>query len=89
MITPQLVFQSMSSAGKLVFLDEVESVSKEAERLKKDGVDIIIGLSHAGIVTDRIVAASVKDIDVIVGGHSHTLLYSGKYRTIYTLGNKA
>jgi 5'-nucleotidase len=41
-------------------------------------VDIIIALSHAGLDVDREVAAAVKDVDVIVGGHSHSFLYTGK-----------
>ncbi|XP_063227371.1 apyrase-like isoform X2 [Bacillus rossius redtenbacheri] len=66
-----------SKPEKLRFLDEVESVRQEAARLKAAGVDIIIGLSHAGITKDLEVAARVPDIDLIVGGHSHTLLYTG------------
>ena len=50
----------------------------EVEKLKSDGVNIIIGLSHSGYAKDKIVAAEVADIDIIVGGHSHTFLYSGK-----------
>nr|CAD7440908.1 unnamed protein product [Timema bartmani] len=67
----------LSSTEKLMFLDEVEAVRSESARLKSQGVDIIIALSHAGYGTDLVVAAEVPDIDVIVGGHSHTLLYTG------------
>ncbi|XP_066994562.2 apyrase [Anabrus simplex] len=67
----------ISSPEKLIFLDEIEAVKSEAANLKAQGVNIIIGLSHAGIEVDRDVAAEVPDIDVIVGGHSHTLLYTG------------
>nr|CAD7424035.1 unnamed protein product [Timema monikensis] len=67
----------LSSTEKLRFLDEVESVRSESARLKSQGVDIIVGLSHAGYGVDLVVAKQVPDIDVIVGGHSHTLLYTG------------
>lgn len=59
------------------FLDEVETVNDEAKRLKEMGVDIIIVLSHCGLDVDRTMAAKCPLIDVIVGGHSHTFLYSG------------
>jgi 5'-nucleotidase/UDP-sugar diphosphatase len=36
--------------------------------------DIVIVLSHIGYSADRRLAADVKGIDVIVGGHSHTKL---------------
>jgi 5'-nucleotidase len=70
--------QELSSTGKLKFLDEIETAMEEATKLKSQGVDIIIALSHAGLDVDREVAAAVSDIDVIVGGHSHSFLFSGK-----------
>jgi 5'-nucleotidase len=44
------------------------------DRLRRDGVDIIVALSHLGLARDKEIAAAVEGIDVIVGGHSHTLL---------------
>ncbi len=38
--------------------------------------DIVILLSHLGIDYDQLVASSVSGIDIIVGGHSHTVLES-------------
>lgn len=70
--------QTIAVTGRLKFLDEVETVNAEASRLKSHGVDIIIVLSHCGLDVDRIMAAKCPLIDVIVGGHSHTFLYTGK-----------
>ncbi|XP_076639053.1 apyrase [Colletes latitarsis] len=69
---------TISVTGKLKFLDEVKSVNDEALRLKSQGVDIIIVLSHCGLDVDRKMAAQCPLVDVIVGGHSHTFLYTGK-----------
>jgi len=52
-------------------------LKKEIKKLRDSGVNIIIGLGHSGIEVDKIIAKEVEDIDLIVGGHSHTLLYSG------------
>ncbi|XP_012139780.2 apyrase isoform X1 [Megachile rotundata] len=68
---------TIAVTGKLKFLDEVETVNAEARRLKSQGVHIIIVLSHCGLDVDRIMAAKCPLIDVIVGGHTHTFLYSG------------
>jgi 5'-nucleotidase len=68
---------SISNSGKVEFFDEVESLKKETKKLRDDGVNIIIGLGHSGIKKDQIIAREVEDIDIIVGGHSHTFLYSG------------
>jgi 5'-nucleotidase len=59
------------------FQDEVTTVRKEANKLRDAGVKVIIGLSHAGYGMDKKVAREVDNIDVIVGGHSHTFLYTG------------
>ncbi|XP_025156635.1 apyrase isoform X1 [Harpegnathos saltator] len=67
----------IASTEKLKFLDEVETVNAEAQRLKEKGIDIIIVLSHCGLDVDRVMAARCPLIDVIVGGHSHTFLYTG------------
>ncbi|XP_058838568.1 apyrase-like [Topomyia yanbarensis] len=68
------------STGKLVFEDEVETVKAEAEVLKQQGIDIILVLSHCGLDTDREIAAHAgPEIDIIIGGHSHTFLYTGEH----------
>lgn len=51
----------------------------EAAKLKKQGVDIIIVLSHCGLDVDyKIARYAGPDVDVIVGGHSHTFMYTGE-----------
>ncbi|KAK0166412.1 hypothetical protein PV328_004835 [Microctonus aethiopoides] len=68
----------IASTEKLIFLDEIETINLEAEKLKKEeNVEIIIVLSHCGLEVDRKIAAECPLVDVIVGGHSHTFLYSG------------
>jgi 5'-nucleotidase len=45
---------------------------------EKHGVNIIIVLSHCGLDVDREIAQyGGTDIDIIVGGHTHTFLFSG------------
>jgi 5'-nucleotidase/UDP-sugar diphosphatase len=55
----------------LRFLSPVETVEKYLREIRNK-VDVVIVLSHIGHVADRQLAATVKGIDVIVGGHSHT-----------------
>ena len=72
--------QTIAKTEKLKFGDELEALDAEAGRLKEEGVDIIVALSHAGLDVDLEVAKATKYADVIVGGHSHTLLYTGECR---------
>ena len=52
-------------------------------KITREEVDIIIGLTHLGLDEDsedtsEKIAQEVEGIDVIVDGHSHTILEEGK-----------
>ncbi|KAL5019670.1 hypothetical protein ScPMuIL_002562 [Solemya velum] len=69
---------SISSPGPGVrFQDEIQSVRTEVQKLQAEGISIIIVLGHGGYKLDKKMAHDVEGIDVIVGGHSHTFLYTG------------
>lgn len=51
--------------------------SEEAQALKNKGVNIIIALGHSGYDTDKEIAKNCALVDVVIGGHSNTFLYSG------------
>ncbi len=61
----------------LEFLPIIATANVAAEKLKKEeNVDAVIALTHigynpAGLVGDSILAANSRNIDVIIGGHSH------------------
>lgn len=40
--------------------------------------DLLIALTHIGIAKDRLLAASIPGIDLIIGGHSHDVLEQGE-----------
>jgi 5'-nucleotidase len=52
----------------------IEDVQKEADNLKKQGVNRIILLSHVGFGYDQRIAKETEGIDIILGGHSHNLV---------------
>ncbi len=65
----------------MVYTDPIAAANQEAEYLKKKGCDLIICLSHLGYefmdttkVCDKHLAAKTKNIDIILGGHTHTFL---------------
>jgi len=65
----------IASVGPNVeFTDVIDYVRGASEALDAAGVDKIILLSHIGYTIDQQVAAALPLVDVIVGGHSHTLL---------------
>ncbi|KAH8419720.1 hypothetical protein KR009_001534 [Drosophila setifemur] len=68
----------LANTGKLIFRNESDTIREEAALLKAQGCNIIIVVSHCGYDVDKEIAANAGDvIDVIVGSHSHTFLYTG------------
>jgi len=51
--------------------------SAEAQKLIEKGVNIIIALGHSGYKRDQEIAINCPDVDVVIGGHSHSFLYTG------------
>jgi len=41
----------------------------------RDSVDLMVMVSHLGLGDDKLLAEQVNGIDVILGGHSHTIMY--------------
>ncbi|GAL03484.1 5'-nucleotidase [Photobacterium aphoticum] len=62
------------NTGKVKFADMVKSAQATVDMLKAKGVNNVIALTHIGNAVDVDVASKVNGIDLIVGGHSHTLL---------------
>ncbi len=69
--------------GETKYLDPVQKANETADGLKKQGCDMIICLSHLGNqykestkVSDEVLAKETANIDLIIGGHTHTFLDS-------------
>ncbi len=72
---------------KLVFHDEITRVQEEVTKLTDEGINKIIALGHAGFEFDQQLAAAVEGVDIIVGGHTDTFLYTGKCNSTVTANN--
>ncbi|MBV6491196.1 MAG: Trifunctional nucleotide phosphoesterase protein YfkN [Fimbriimonadaceae bacterium] len=95
-VTPDL--PSISSPGPNVKLKPlVASVQEEIDQLAAKGIDKVIVLSHVGYSDEQQLARDLRGADMIVGGHSHSLLGSfegfdlpkplGPYPTVVTHSN--
>ena len=54
--------------------DTIEDLKRDVERIKSQGVNKIIILSHLGLPAEQYIAQNVSDIDIILGGHTHNLI---------------
>lgn len=72
---------SFAPKSGVVFTDEIKEAKRVVKILKEqEKVDMILCLSHSGTNADKsksedeILAKEVPDIDVIISGHTHTIL---------------
>jgi 5'-nucleotidase len=79
--------------GNTIYKDPIETSNKYATLLKKkEKCDLVICLSHLGFkyknnkISDMVLATQSRDIDLIIGGHTHTFLK--KPARIQNLENK-
>lgn len=63
-----------SPGDNVVFQDEIEALTADVAALEAAGVNKIIALNHVGLPKDLEIAEAVPGIDVVIGGHSHTLM---------------
>ncbi|HKL99339.1 MAG TPA: 5'-nucleotidase C-terminal domain-containing protein [Mobilitalea sp.] len=81
--TPETVYKTNpNNVSTVDFIDPIEAAREEVIELKADGAQVIIALSHLGIdesseFTSKLVAEKVDGIDLIVDGHSHSVLNDG------------
>lgn len=68
---------SSSPDKTTLFADETTTAQKYIDELAAKGVNRVILLTHQGYDNDKVMAAKLKGVDVIVGGDSHTLLGDG------------
>jgi 5'-nucleotidase len=69
----------------VTFKCPIEVANEEAKYLKEEGCDVVICLSHLGSIeeegsyNDPLLIQKTKNIDMVLGGHSHTYFKSPKY----------
>ena len=68
--TPEIA----SPGPNITIEDDIATITAEVEKLKGQGVNKIIALTHVGYPRDKELIAKIPGVDVVVGGHSHSLL---------------
>lgn len=81
-VDPRSLIAAKNIEG-MKFLPIIETANRVARELKHDkGCDLVVAVTHIGYSnepepereTDVMLAAASRDIDIIIGGHSHTLV---------------
>lgn len=95
-IDPEGIISPFNSTG-IKYLDAYKAANSMAWYLKHiEKVDMVIALTHIGYIKDDVndikLAETSEDIDMIIGGHSHTVINPDdpkgeKSRFLNTVGN--
>lgn len=72
------VAQLAAPCPDMRFSDSAATLRKAVAALEGQGVTCIIALTHLGLGEDRELARTVEGVDIIMGGHSHSLLAAGE-----------
>lgn len=90
-LPPQIMtWDATHLAGKVNTRDIVETAKAYVPKMKAEGADLIIALSHSGIAADASVGAenaslqlaAVDGIDVILTGHQHLVFPGPDYKDV-------
>ncbi len=73
-VTPINNDELASPGPNITFVDPSPAIQAEVDKLTAEGINKIVLLSHSGYGVDNVIAINTTGIDVIVGGHSNTLL---------------
>ncbi|RFC67433.1 MULTISPECIES: 5'-nucleotidase C-terminal domain-containing protein [Mesorhizobium] len=68
--TPEIA----SPGPNITIEDDIATITAEVKKLEAEGVNKIIALTHVGYPRDKEMIAKIPGVDVVVGGHSHSLL---------------
>lgn len=61
----------LALADGVTFANETETARATARSLRAKGAEIVVALTHLDIEQDRVLARTVPEIDLILGGHDH------------------
>ena len=84
LLTDILKVVDRNISDRLPKFDDVETAQKWADYLKnEEHCDLVIALTHIGYdgesFTDPVLVSKTRNIDLVVGGHSHTFLEKMEY----------
>ena len=70
LIIPETSFLS-SPGPNIRFAPVLETARAMTEKLRGEGADLVVALTHLEVETDRALLREVRGLDIILGGHEH------------------
>lgn len=73
-MVPMVTTRMATQVASAYLWDPAIPTAVEQVSLLRSKVDLLIALTHIGLAQDRLLAAQCPDLDLILGGHSHSIL---------------
>lgn len=70
-----------SQSGALRFSDEIETLAREAQALRDEGAELVVGICHTDRATDEAIVRG-RLVDILLSGHDHDLALRYDGRTV-------
>lgn len=67
------IWDESNSMG-ITVIESGEAIPNEAQKLRDEGADLVIAVSHMGLDEDELLAAEFPEVDLFLGGHNHMAL---------------
>lgn len=67
------IYDQSNSLGVRV-LEPIDVLPREISKLRTNGADIVIVISHMGLDDDQEMARTIPGIDIVIGGHHHVAI---------------
>jgi 5'-nucleotidase/UDP-sugar diphosphatase len=67
------IYNEDNSMG-ITVIDERRAIADEAAKLRAQGADIIVAVSHMGLDDDLELAEDMDEVDIFIGGHHHVAI---------------
>jgi 2',3'-cyclic-nucleotide 2'-phosphodiesterase (5'-nucleotidase family) len=64
------------------FVDPMAAAAKYLPRLKRDGANVIVAITHLEFADDRALVRKFPQIDVVIGGHEHYPITAAEGRAL-------
>ncbi len=67
------IYDQSNSLGVRV-LEPIDVLPREISKLRSNGADIVVVVSHMGLDDDQEMARDIPGIDIVIGGHHHVAI---------------
>lgn len=84
LMTPDLA--AIAKSGPYIKVDQDLAAPARlwVKKLRDQGAEMVVALTHIGLEADKKLAAQVAGLDVILGSHSHDMLLAGQEAVVTT-----